>query len=50
MKTPRMALVFYLSLILVFLFLAPPIGAQGEPFYKGKQIRIIVGLSSGWRI
>jgi len=42
-----MALVFYLSLILVFLFFAPPIRAQGEPFYKGKQIRIIVGLSSG---
>ena len=47
MKTPRMALGFYLSLILVFLFFAPPIRAQGEPFYKGKQIRIIVGLSSG---
>src|SRR4029453_1906711 len=47
MKTPRMALVFYLSLILVLLFFAPPIGAKGEPFYKGKQIRIIVGLSSG---
>ena len=47
MKTKKMTLVSYLSLILVFLFFASPVGAQGEPFYKGKQIRIIVGLSSG---
>jgi tripartite-type tricarboxylate transporter receptor subunit TctC len=29
------------------LFCTSTVNAQGEPFYKGKQIRIIVGLSSG---
>src|SRR5262245_18066813 len=47
MKTPRMTLAPYLSLILFLPFLAAQVGAQAEPFYKGKQIRIIVGLSSG---
>jgi tripartite-type tricarboxylate transporter receptor subunit TctC len=49
MKNPRFltTLFFSLSLILVLPFFASPVRAQGEPFYKGKQIRIIVGLSSG---
>src|SRR5215510_12958671 len=47
MKSPRMTLVFFLSFILVSPFFTSPVGAQAEPFYKGKQIRIIVGLSSG---
>ena len=47
MKTPRMTMASYLSLILFLPFLAAQVGAQAEPFYKGKQIRIIVGLSSG---
>jgi len=42
-----MTRIFCLSLILVLPLFASPVGAQGEPFYKGKQIRIIVGLSSG---
>src|SRR5215510_4267175 len=47
MKTPRMTMASYLSLILFLPFLEAQVGAQAEPFYKGKQIRIIVGLSSG---
>src|SRR5499433_709341 len=47
MRTPRMTLVFFLSFVLVSPFFAPPVRAQAEPFYKGKQIRTIVGLSSG---
>jgi tripartite-type tricarboxylate transporter receptor subunit TctC len=42
-----MSQVFCLSLIPVLLFFVSPVGAQGEPFYKGKQIRIVVGLSTG---
>ena len=42
-----MTRIFYLSFVLVLPLFASPVGAQGEPFYKGKQIRIIVGLSSG---
>jgi tripartite-type tricarboxylate transporter receptor subunit TctC len=41
---------FIVSLFFLFSFLpfsTSPVGAQGDPFYKGKQIRIIVGLSSG---
>jgi len=43
----------FLTLVLVLLFLpilpviVSPVAAQGDSFYKGKQIRIIVGLSSG---
>jgi hypothetical protein len=40
-----MSQVFGLSLIPVLLFFTSSAGAQGEPFYKGKQIRIIVGLT-----
>jgi len=42
-----MTRIFCLLLILVLPLFASPVGAQSEPFYKGKQIRIIVGLSSG---
>jgi tripartite-type tricarboxylate transporter receptor subunit TctC len=42
-----MSQVFCLSLIQVLLFFVSPVGAQGEPFYKGRQIRIVVGLSTG---
>ena len=42
-----MTLIFQLLFMLVLSLFTSPLGAQGEPFYKGKQIRIIVGLSSG---
>jgi tripartite-type tricarboxylate transporter receptor subunit TctC len=38
------------TLLFFFSFLpfsTSPVGAQSDPFYKGKQIRIIVGLSTG---
>ena len=49
MKNSRfpMTLIFHLSFMLMLPLFASSLGAQGEPFYKGKQIRIIVGLSSG---
>ena len=40
-------LVFCLSIFLLAPCFAATVGAQGDPFYKGKQIRIIVGLSTG---
>jgi tripartite-type tricarboxylate transporter receptor subunit TctC len=41
---------FMVTLLFLFLFLsfsASLVGSQSDPFYKGKQIRIIVGLSTG---
>jgi tripartite-type tricarboxylate transporter receptor subunit TctC len=41
---------FIFTLVFFFSFLpfsTSRVGAQSEPFYKGKQIRIIVGLSTG---
>jgi tripartite-type tricarboxylate transporter receptor subunit TctC len=38
---------FIFALFLFLSFYTFPVGAQSDPFYKGKQIRIIVGLSSG---
>ena len=40
-------LVFFFSLFLILPFSPSLVGAQSDPFYKGKQIRIIVGLSTG---
>ena len=40
-------LVFLLSLFPILPFSTSVVGAQSDPFYKGKQIRIIVGLSTG---
>lgn len=39
--------VFFLSTFLLSISFSFDAGAQGDPYYKGKQIRIIVGLSSG---
>ena len=39
--------IFFLSTFLVTIDLSSDARAQGEPFFKGKQIRIIVGLSTG---
>jgi tripartite-type tricarboxylate transporter receptor subunit TctC len=49
MKTRRslVALVLAISLLPILPAMLSPVRAQGDPFYKGKQIRIIVGLSTG---
>jgi tripartite-type tricarboxylate transporter receptor subunit TctC len=49
MKTRRLivALVLSISLLPILPAFLSPVAAQGDPFYKGKQIRIIVGLSTG---
>jgi len=39
--------IFFLSTFLVTIDLSSGARAQGEPFFKGRQIRIIVGLSTG---
>jgi tripartite-type tricarboxylate transporter receptor subunit TctC len=45
MKKGRFIVTLFLFLLLPFS--ASLVGAQSDPFYKGKQIRIIVGLSTG---
>ena len=40
-------MIFSLSTFLLAMSFSFDAGAQGDPFYKGKQIRIIVGLSTG---
>jgi tripartite-type tricarboxylate transporter receptor subunit TctC len=49
MKTRRLivALVLSISLLPILPAFLSPVAAQGDPFYKGKQIRIVVGLSTG---
>ena len=49
MRDSRFAMTLISQLLFMFVLslFTSPLGAQGEPFYKGKQIRIIVGLSSG---
>jgi tripartite-type tricarboxylate transporter receptor subunit TctC len=44
-KTVLLTLIFSLSIILPSL--PPEAGAQGDPFYKGKTIRIMVGSTAG---
>jgi tripartite-type tricarboxylate transporter receptor subunit TctC len=41
------SVVLFFALFLILSFRTSIVSAQGEPFYKGKQIRIIVGLSTG---
>ena len=46
-STLNVALCTFLLCMAGSLGLSPSLQAQGEPFYKGKTIRIIVGLSAG---
>jgi len=47
MKKLRIGLILILSLTSFRPGLAPELGAQAEPFYKGKTIRIVVGSTAG---
>jgi tripartite-type tricarboxylate transporter receptor subunit TctC len=47
MKKLRIRLVLILSLVSFLPGFAPDLGAQAEPFYKGKTIRIVVGSTTG---
>ncbi|HET8564570.1 MAG TPA: tripartite tricarboxylate transporter substrate-binding protein, partial [Candidatus Binatia bacterium] len=42
----QLVLIVTAYLMLVFIYVAPS-DAQGEPFYKGKSIRIVVGFTAG---
>jgi tripartite-type tricarboxylate transporter receptor subunit TctC len=48
MKTRAKINMIFLSFLIFLSFALPPLAwAQAEPFYKGKTIRIVVGLSAG---
>ena len=47
MKKPSMGLTLSVCLTTMVLGLTPKLGAQAEPFYKGKTIRIMVGSTAG---
>ena len=47
MKEPILGLSSMLCLTSFLLAFAPELGAQAEPFYKGKTIRIVVGSTAG---
>ena len=47
MKKPSSGLTLSFYLMTILLGFTPKLGAQGEPFYKGKTIRIVVGSTAG---
>ena len=47
MKKPSIGLTVIFYLMIIALGFTPKLGAQSEPFYKGKTIRIVVGSTAG---
>jgi tripartite-type tricarboxylate transporter receptor subunit TctC len=47
MFNPRSALISLFAFQLLNILMAPSAHAQAEPFYKGKQIRIVTGATAG---
>ncbi|MBM2805043.1 MAG: hypothetical protein HW419_2936 [Deltaproteobacteria bacterium] len=47
MKRNSLSLTLLISLAVIFFGIAGQVRAQGEPFYKGKTITIMIGSTAG---